>query len=90
MASQIGNAINKTPFCGNLASQAGKNKVPVGKCGKCQVEPEGGGEKSRCTKNSNQQECTTPNSCGGDQVCCESGECVEKASPPMIGSNCSN
>ena len=89
MTGQIGNSVNKTPFCGNIASQAGLNKVLVGKCGKCQVQEKGGGGKSKCNKNSNQQDCTTPNSCGGDQVCCESGECAEKAPEPMIGSNCS-
>ena len=82
-------AINTTPFCGNLASQIGKNPVSIGQCGKCQMEPLGGGEESKCTKGGGIDVCTTPNSCGGDLICCANGECVKPGEEDEIGKFCS-
>ena len=54
------------------------------------MEPSGGGDESKCTKNGDQDLCkTTPNSCGNNLICCATGECVESGGEEQIGINCS-
>ena len=75
---------NRAPFCGNDASASEKNqRVPKGVCGRCQVNPTGGGGPSKCSA-SKPTLCRTPNSCGGSLLCCFDGRCAatEKDCPP--------
>ena len=56
------------------------NMVKKGECGKCQVNKNGGGKLSKCTKTSDPPEttCPTDTSCGPTKVCCSTGECAKQ------------
>ena len=70
------NAFNTTtPFCGNDKSAADKdNPVPKGVCGRCQLNPNGGGGQSKCT-DTTPKSCKSPSSCGDKLFCCSDGRC---------------
>ena len=84
-------ANSANPFCGNALSAAAimDNSVPIGECGPCQINPNGGGGFSKCSNTTNtQQNCPLNTSCPPDNVCCDSGVCAMKGEGMGVGKNC--
>ena len=78
------------PFCGNsLSANATANKVPVGECGKCQLNADGGGGASICELKANDLiNCPADTSCQPSKVCCKTGECALKTDDVFPGNAC--
>ena len=79
-----------TPFCGNaLSSVDDLAPVPIGSCGPCQVNPNGGGGGSTCDDMSiDRDDCPINTSCPTNSVCCASGICALEGSGQALGINC--
>ena len=96
-------SVSNQPFCGTaLSEDAMSNSVPIGTCGSCQVNPDGGGMNECNIDAEEREECPLSNSCPTlgtptnpiQLVCCTSGGCapdggVDDDLNPTPGANCS-